>query len=237
MGSMKNKPTVKVGQLGGLDTHEYSHESFGLATFSRVQGRSGPLFGSSIEHQHFIRLTISRGRKHRHLSYDSYSPQEELVEVDMSPTQYADLITGMNVGGHPVTLRRVLGEKMSECPEENKRMEFEKEFEATVKKIMADGNAMVSQVQEILAKPSIGKADREAIFKLAQSITSQVTGHLPFLAGQFNEQMDKSVTEAKGEVEAFVSHKVSSLGIEALKDSMAPLRLAGGPYLHENHEK
>jgi len=32
--------------------------------------------------------------------------------------------------------------------------------------------------------------------------------------------MDKTVTEAKGEVEAFVTNKITSLGIAALKDQI-----------------
>ena len=34
---------------------------------------------------------------------------------------------------------------------------------------------------------------------------------------QFNEQMDKTVKEAKGEVEAFTQTKMHSLALEALK--------------------
>lgn len=34
----------------------------------------------------------------------------------------------------------------------------------------------------------------------------------------FNEQMDKTVNEAKGEIEAFTQNKIHSLGLEKLQD-------------------
>jgi len=54
--------------------------------------------------------------------------------------------------------------------------------------------------------------------------------NMPFVQTQFNEAMDKTVTEAKAEVEAFVSHKVTSLGLASLKElgmKDAQLRLEG----------
>jgi hypothetical protein len=43
------------------------------------------------------------------------------------------------------------------------------------------------------------------------------TDSIPFVQSQFNEAMDKTVTEARAEVEAFVDNKIRSLGIQALE--------------------
>ncbi|KKK47299.1 hypothetical protein LCGC14_3156640, partial [marine sediment metagenome] len=46
--------------------------------------------------------------------------------------------------------------------------------------------------------------------------------NIPFLAEQFSEQMDRTVTEAKGEIEAHVSNLIRQTGLDALED-MKPL--------------
>jgi len=51
-----------------------------------------------------------------------------------------------------------------------------------------------------------------------------VDDSIPFLQKSFNEAMDKTVNEAKGEVEAFVMNKVTSLGIEKMKDDLIQLQ-------------
>ena len=43
-----------------------------------------------------------------------------------------------------------------------------------------------------------------------------VTSKIPFVSDQFREQMEKTVLEAKSEVEAFIEHKIRSTGMEAL---------------------
>ncbi len=53
--------------------------------------------------------------------------------------------------------------------------------------------------------------------------------NIPYLAEQFAEQMDKTVTEAKAEVEAYVAGIVHQTGLEALEDMK--------PQLTENKEE
>ena len=50
---------------------------------------------------------------------------------------------------------------------------------------------------------------------------------MPFVQKSFNKAMDKTVHEAKGEVEAFVMNKVTSLGIEGLEKEMLKLTERG----------
>lgn len=113
-----------------------SHESFGMLGFYRSSVTSANLFGSSIKHQHTIRMTLKKAEKGRSLNRDWYSGRGEIVEVEMSQNQFAEMITSMNVGdGVPVTIRRLNGKTMEPCPEENRRQEFEKEFELKIKKL------------------------------------------------------------------------------------------------------
>lgn len=50
--------------------------------------------------------------------------------------------------------------------------------------------------------------------------------NMDFIADQFNKQMDETIAEAKGEIEAFMQNKVNSIASEALvkhKDELLKL--------------
>ena len=49
-------------------------------------------------------------------------------------------------------------------------------------------------------------------------IRQDIEANMPFVVDQFNEQMDNTIKEAKGEVEAFVQNKMNSLAVQALKE-------------------
>lgn len=41
---------------------------------------------------------------------------------------------------------------------------------------------------------------------------------MPYMAERFDEQMDKSISHGKAEIEAYVQNKITSLGLEKLQD-------------------
>jgi ElaB/YqjD/DUF883 family membrane-anchored ribosome-binding protein len=208
-----------------MEREREKHESYGLMGFSRTSGSNTNLFGSSIKHQNTIRMTLKTAVKDRSLNRDWFHGQKQIVEVEMSQNQFAELITSLNMGdGVPVTIRYINGVKMEDCPEENKRQLFEKEFEDKMLSINEKLKRLTEETERILNdKAAPKKSDKELILKQIQMLHQEVVSNIPFVSSQFNEQMDKTVAEAKAEVEAFVQHKVTSLGIEGLKAQMLML--------------
>lgn len=215
------------------------HESYGMIGFSRVSSSHGAnFFGSSIRSSHFIELTIRRAERHRHLNQYWYHGRNELINIRLSPNQFADLLTSLNIGfGVPCTIQHVNQERMPDCPAIDQRTKYEDEFEADVKKTVADAETLVKNIKTAFDKPSLGKKERAEIAKQLDLLVGHIRGGMPFIQSQFNEAMDKTVTEAKGEVEAFVNHKIHSLGINALNTEIlaaleaplesAPLQIKG----------
>ena len=115
------------------DEHK-SHPSFAVIQVSRINSSGAvPLFGASIGHSNTIKLTINRAEAIRStdLSYDRYFPREQLIEIEMTQTQFAEMITSMNYGsGVPVTLRQFNRERPEDPPVENKRAQHSHEFKA-----------------------------------------------------------------------------------------------------------
>ncbi len=205
-----------------------SHESWGLIGIVRSSGNPGPLFGSSIDHQNFMTLRIRRAERDRRLGAHSYYGREQLVEVMLSPTQFADMVTCVGMGdGVPCTIHRVGRERMERCPPYDQRRKFEAEFEASARKATGKMDALIADVAATFAKPNVTQADRVKVMAILRQVRNEQADTQPFIQSMFNEAMDKTVTEAKGEVEAFVQHKVASLGLDALREQVGARALGG----------
>ena len=90
------------------------HPSYGMLSFHRVHGAATPLFGSSVQHRDTIRLTLKEGEVKRSLNTDWYFGGKQLFEVEMSLSQFAELITSLNMGdGIPVTILSLTFEAIS----------------------------------------------------------------------------------------------------------------------------
>lgn len=195
------------------------HESYGMISFNRSYGGERYLFGSSIPHSNVITLTIREGELNRDLNRDWYFGGRRLIEIAMSESQFAELITSFGHGdGVPCTLKEVMGERKEDCPFENKRMQFENEVREKIEEVHKDTEKLLKEVAYLFnEKKTLNKADKEKVTDLLNKINREIKSNTPFIMSQFNEQMDKTVKEAKGEVEAFTQNKMHSLALEALK--------------------
>lgn len=85
----------------------FKHEGFGMISIGRVHcGGSGQvLYGSNVSHHEYIQLKISTGYLNRHLNRDWFHEDKTLIEINLSPVQFAEMISvGMNNGSTPCTL-------------------------------------------------------------------------------------------------------------------------------------
>lgn len=205
------------GALGG---ETYTHPAFGMLGFRRVSGGNKVLFGSSINHNDRIMMTLKHAKENRSLSSDWYSAKGIVAEIEMSYSQFAECITAMNVGdGVPCTIR--FTERDGNIPmiaeNNSKREQFVGEFSDTVKKAMSQVQKQIDSIQaSIDGKKNLGIKDRQEIVKQLTYVKYNIGCNLDFCAEQFNEQMDKTVCEAKGEIEAFCQNKINSIAQAAL---------------------
>lgn len=215
----------------GLESFIYKHPAFGMLGFSRVTGGDRTLFGSSIKHNDRIMLVIKRAEEERSLHSDRYFGKSgKIIEVEMSYSQFAEAITAMNVGdGVPCTIRYTEKDGYIPMISENnsKRQQFVNEFSRTIRKAMDQVQDVVTEIQNTLdTKKTLGVKDRKELVSKLQQVKYNIGCNLDFCADQFNEQMDKTVSEAKGEIEAFCQNKINSIASAALverKDEMKTL--------------
>ncbi len=212
---LKGKKTTSAEVLTKSDPlmgDDYNHPSYGTISFNRTQGGSNVLFGSSIKHNNSIMVRISHAERHLTNAAEYIFSRGTIVEAYMSPTQFADAITGSGSGGEaPITLQ--FTEKDGKIPQPtfiNKRLEFEKEFFDRAKDIY-------DHMQETIEKAKDKKIPRWLVHDMEVS-QGWLKSNIPYLAEQFAEQMEKTVTEAKAEVEAYVADTIQRTGLEGLED-------------------
>lgn len=215
----------KLEAIQRKDGIEYRHPAMVTVQFSRVRVGGISLFGSEVEHHTVIALRVSQADVKRELSQDwIHGDIRPIIEVFLSPTQFSDLLTTMNVGtGVPGTLRYHDGEHFSSPEMPSKGQQFRAETLSALTDTMSQLRKAHSALSDALCddKP-MGKKAKAELASMVASVERLVSDKLPFIMNQFSRQMARVVVEAKGEVDAFVNHAITSAGLEAIR-SAAPV--------------
>lgn len=219
---MNNDYKVEETEFGART----SHPSYGTLSFHRRSGGATPLFGSSIEHRDTIAMTLYHASITRGLHEDHIYGNDAIAEVEMSYSQFAEAITSMNMGsGVPVTIRWTEKDgKIPPCDYINKREQFAEEFKEKRKRATEGSQQIIAEVMEMFnTKKTLTKNDKEDILRKLSKLNTDIGCNMDFIADQFNEQMDKTIMEAKGEIEAFCQNKINSIAGAALVDHQEEL--------------
>ena len=204
-----------------------THPSFGMVSVSRFTCMPPQhFFGSAIAHHAGVSLTIGVASCRRNLSNNWYFEEDELIEVNMTEAQFAELMCSFNTSGVPCTLNHVnrraanLYEEMGvpPCPERNERKQIEAEFKREMANITQGMAELLAKAQSLYDKPSVNKQDRKEFLGIAETLNRKIDSCLPFIQGQFNEAMDGVLVHAKADLESFTGQILRQAGVEAVQD-------------------
>lgn len=186
------------------------HESYGVLTVHRATGTFDNLFQSSVASMSGMILKVCRAAVGNHgLGHDHVYPREELIEVHLSPLQWAEAISSIGIGeGTPCTIHRVDGTRMEEHPREEAlarrtAQQFAGELE-DLGKFVRRAEAMVD---DILAKGGKMKAaDRVNLKEIFGKLTRTIADSGPFLMKQTEDALGRMVGEAKAAITDHAHH-------------------------------
>jgi hypothetical protein len=209
------------------DRKEFKHPSYGMASFHRLHnGSATRLFGSSItDHHNTVRLTIGSGTLIHDLNHDRYfgSLTADHIEVEFSAAQFAELLTRMNEGsGVPCTIRTLDGKRIDEPPDiETETERIKNGFADTLKGYYDRAHKYRREVDE--ATKGMSEKARSKI-RLALDVMEQTfKDNIPFVMSMFDEASSRVVSAAKHEIDAFATHVLGVMGLEAIKDRVAQI--------------
>lgn len=212
---MENEYKVEETKFGT----KTSHPAYGTIMFNRANGYKRSLFGSSIEHSNVITMEVKHADIERGLNRDWVYGKSPIVEIEMSYSQFAEAITSFGQGnGIPCTIRYTEKDgKIPECDFISKRKQFTDEFKSQTEDTMNESQQLIQDVTDLFSqKKALTKADKESIISKLRKLSMDLGSNIGFIADQFNKQMDKTVMEAKGEIESFCQNKINAIASASL---------------------
>lgn len=196
-----------------------SHPAYGTIMFNRANGCRRSLFGSSIEHSNVITMEVKHADIERRLNRDWVYGKSPIVEIEMSYSQFAEAITSFGQGsGIPCTIRYTEKDgKIPECDFISKRKQFTDEFKKKREEAVSESKELIKEIAELFSqKKALTKADKESVMGKLNKLSMDIGCNMDFIADSFNEQIDKTVMEAKGEIESFCQNKINTIASAAL---------------------
>lgn len=195
-----------------------THPAYGIISLSKIT-RGGDsrtyMFGSRLDnHPATIRLRVSEGRREFDLHADFFSSGRTVLELELTPTQFAELLTSTSGDGVPCTLLRANGEQIPPL----------EAYETATARALGDvqdvGSKIAKKVnalRELLDVVKLSQKDKAALASAISSLSAELSMNVPFLLEQVSACADKMVVEAKAEADAFLTSLVNRLGVKALR--------------------
>ena len=204
-----------------VNSKETTHPAYGIASFHRICGNAGNLFGSSVDCDHYVEMEISSGVEIESDSYHSYLPTgKPHIRVAFSPAQFAELITSMNIGfGVPCTIKEIAGERIDRIPDEIHVNELDRQkdnFKQQMKELSENLHKAQNRIKELLSLPRLTKEQKDELSKVLYKGIQDIDSNIPFYMEMFDEATENIVQEAKAEIDATVHNCVLNAGIKAL---------------------
>lgn len=197
------------------------HPSYGQLRLSRVtSSKRVPLYGTANQCRETIQLTICHSTHNRDLNRDWHLAGDAIIEVEMSPAQYAEMISSLNMGsGTPVTIRWLKGQgRIPDPPYQDHKDLFDTEFKSKVDEAMQTVSSLIDEAKSLQGQKAVTKKILTTLLNKLEGIRTELLSNIPFVARSFSEHMSDVVSSGKIELESFIEGKVHRLGLEALKD-------------------
>ena len=186
-----------------------THESYGTIQFFKGQCSTRTLFGSSIKYNDIILCRISNAELQRYLNKDWIHPISTVLEFEMSQTQFAEMLTNMNSSDAPITFKLKTGGELKKCenlPFESVFMKHSNEFNEHLQTTNKKTENLIKELTKTLNESKIKKSDKETLISLAENILTEINANSSYQLNAFHEQVDKTMTECKNEIDALIKN-------------------------------
>lgn len=211
--------------MGKPFENKEAHESYGMIGISRWTGnKGGAFFGSPLLHSEGVSIRIYGAELCRELSSDYHFAKEPpLIEVDLTESQLARLLTSANIGnGVPCTIKHFNGKTMEACPFKSETATFQTEFRKDIADVQDKAKQFSEAVQALLTDTRLPKTKQAELQKMADSIVAELTSSMPFVYDQFTKSLAKASYAAKTDFDAYVEHRIRGAGLAAIEAESAP---------------
>lgn len=197
----------------------YSHPSYGMIKVVRGTGRGMQLFGAKTPSDAVISITISEAQETQTLGQNWYYAYKDLTKVELTPVQYAELITNPNTEGVPCTIKYTHDKGTIKYKPHATEIEYlEVKIQTELDELKVNLSKKKSRVKEILSqKGALKKADKDELMSLMINIDTDMQSNIPFYKKCMEESVERMVVEAKCDVESMTMNVQNRLGKHLLE--------------------
>jgi hypothetical protein len=206
-----------------------SHPSYGSISFRRMQGCKN-LFGSSVTHNNYVSVVIHEAELIEGESgYTALFPKKQIIEVDLTEAQLAQLITDWNNNeGTPCTISRrpdpsaklvMIEDPPSEVSAKDRMEDLLKE---SFSRLRQDITSIVTEIDELVSH-RLPKKDKERLRILLSVLRDNPSSNLGFANSMMHEVLERSLAKAKVEMEAAATNVLRKMGIAKVTEEMKSL--------------
>ena len=219
-------PTIEdIDSPGDRGALHFRHPAYGTIEVSHPMGGSDVYFGSRVEHQSRVCVTISTGSLKRDLSNDWIHSEKLLLELELTDAQWAQFVSSHSGRATPCTFRHypkgALENGLEIVPgiagDPDARPSFSEEMRKTLRKEVADLRDAVKRMDAMLESGKLGKKELQDIRNNVAWGAERVASNGGFVAEQFTEHMETVVSDARIEIEATMRNTIQTIGLDAVK--------------------
>lgn len=203
----------------------YKHPAFATIQVTETSGGSNTLFGSDVDHQYKIRLSIQRAYIKRDLNHDwIHSTSTPMIEVELSHAQFAALTGSIGKGeGVPCTLRYApASSAILDVPYierlESKLDTFSREVEESAKRQVEALRAQIARMGAALESGKLGMKEAREIHRSLEIVSGNLPKNLGYTVTQAQEMLEKAGNDAKTQIEAFADSTARRLGLNHISE-------------------
>jgi hypothetical protein len=188
------------------------HPAYGMLAINRVSLGGYKVkhrfFGSDLD-DHFscIRIRIGHGARVRGTGHDYFRAVDRIIEVDLTSSQFADMLTCMNVGdGVPCTIRAIKSESVPELPVTNTAADRSRaDLQRTAKQIVVDAKKLLKKMETVFGEKTVKKADMAGLLKDLGMVIQGIESNIPFALTTVQEAISTTISHAKAEIASFAA--------------------------------
>ena len=200
------------------------HPAFGMVDLHRVQVMGGnfqgaSLFDSEVTHHEVMVLSVKPAARKRDLHRDWISEDgPDLIEIRMSMTQWAQLISSPNTPGVPCTISDTETRRRIPSPPFEPRMALQ--TEETVSAAERALDEIWEAFRAVEAKPTEGNINT------LRNRLENAPKNVKFATDQLTKHTEDVVNKARADIEAYVTTKARQLGVRP--EDVAPMLALDG---------
>ena len=185
---------------------------YGMISVHRTNSTGSHLVGSDIEHQQYITLRISKAIYERNLKNDWWFDRDNIVEVSMTLSQWAEFISSPNTSGVPCTLDRIQGKCLfdeEEVPFIDKIRLHQSEYERKWSENIKEMKNLIWNLSQSFENKESRKTQRELIHQLEILIRNFIPNER-FAINELNEHVENRINQAKTEISNYLARYLQS---------------------------